>query len=173
MDMGRVRRAVVFGGLIGLVYGALQVADDGSLVKGVVSGVLFGLMNGVIAYVRPTPPEHLADLTPANRRKVFRAVRRGEVITDPLLAPAVVRQAQLMEGGGDVRAGRVLALALLALSLLGIVFGIGMADPGILAASSFATLLWVLVLAFGPKMQRRFEERARVARAAAEKLLER
>lgn len=164
---------MVYGGLVGLGYGGLQVVDDGSIGEGVVSGVLFGLVYGAIAYARPIPPEHLADLTPRNRQKVLRIVRRGEAVTDPLLAPAVVRQAQLMEGGDDLRAGRVLALALLALSLLGIIFGIGTADLAILAASSFATLLWILILAFGPKMQRRFEERARVARAAAEKLLER
>lgn len=171
--MGRVRRAVVYGGLTGLGYGVLQVVDDGSIGEGVVSGVLFGLVNGAIVYARPSPPEHLADLTPRNRHKVLRIVRRGEVVTDPGLAPAVVRQAQLMEGGDDVRAGQVLALALLALSILGIVFGLGTASSGILAASAFATLLWILILTFGPRMQRRFQARARVARVAAEKLLER
>lgn len=166
-------QAVTRGLLGGAVIGVLQGLDDASLERGVISGLLFGVVLTLLRYAGLRVNLHLDGLSSREKQAVMEAVRRGLPVTDPSLAPAAIRHAQRAQGvAGGQRLGPFLAWILLAISV--VTLGVSMATgdaPGV-AASAFSSVVWVAILVLGPKLEGRFRERARAAEVANRLLAE-
>ena len=93
---GRIRMAVGLGVPIGLMW--LLVDDQGhSILPLVVSLVVSGLVGGAIVAIFLTGRSpRLADLDPVDRVAVLDAVRTGDRVADPRLAPAVIERTEAL-----------------------------------------------------------------------------
>jgi len=94
---GRLRYGVTTGLLFGIGMGVVfywvgsSRSAVGAAVGGVVVGAWFGTVMAVSRYAGGLLSiRELAELPPSERVAVLRVVRRGEPVTDPLLAPAVL-----------------------------------------------------------------------------------
>ncbi|MBP1821237.1 hypothetical protein [Mycobacterium sp. OAE908] len=88
---GFFRRAMLIGGFLGIVLGAMAWLDSGLLLAGILAGVTTGLIYGIWM------PRRMArywpgakQLSSKNRVTVARTARHGEPIGDPQLAAAVI-----------------------------------------------------------------------------------
>ena len=84
-------RAVTVGVIAGLFFGALALLDSGFLLSGVIVFVILSVAWGIVMARRMGRHWPGArDLTGKQRVAVVRAARRGERISDPRLAQAVI-----------------------------------------------------------------------------------
>jgi hypothetical protein len=167
------RQALAYGLLFGALYGALLGLGDRSIGEALLNGLVFGAAMSAAYYAGLRANAHLTGLRPQERRKVAAAVRRGQAVADPSLAAAAIRHARnVQRPTGGQRLGPVLAWGLLGASVLalGLTVWAG-STPGVIAAG-FSCLVWVVILIFGPRLERRTQDRARAAELATARLVE-
>lgn len=88
---GRLWSAVRIGVPTGFLFGAIQFAQTGSLGAALYGGIFFAVFfGGVMAIVLWRLWPGAGDMASTDRVTVARVVRRGEVIDDARLAPAVI-----------------------------------------------------------------------------------
>jgi hypothetical protein len=88
---GPVKGALLVGVPAGLFFGLLQFFMEGSALGALAAGVFFGVWFGVImTWWARRQWRRGAELTPADRAAVARAVRKGEDVGDARLDDAVV-----------------------------------------------------------------------------------
>ena len=99
---GFVRRALIVGGALGIVLGAMAWIDSGLLLAGILTVVITGLIYGIWI------PRRMARYWPGakqlpgeDRVTVARTARRGERIGDPQLAPAVIDYSKGMRAAAE------------------------------------------------------------------------
>ena len=150
---GSVRRGATIGVCAGLFLGALAVLDSETLIAGLVVFVVMGVASGLVMARRMARYWPGADtLSGAARVEVVNAVRHGERIADPALAPAVIDYGRgLHAAADDIRGWRwVIVFALvvaIAMSLWDAVSG----SWGNLAASLVYLILGGLEVFWWPK----------------------
>jgi hypothetical protein len=99
---GRVTRAVTVGVVAGLFFGALALLDSGFLLAAVIVFVILGVAWGIVMARRMGRYWPGArDLTGEQRVAVVRAARRGERISDPRLAQAVIDYCDGLHAAAD------------------------------------------------------------------------
>ncbi|HSH59134.1 MAG TPA: hypothetical protein VK988_05725 [Acidimicrobiales bacterium] len=138
-----------------------------------VNGLFFGAVMSAVHYGGLRANAHLTGLRPKERRAVWAAVRRGQVVADPSLAAAAIRHARNMQRpSGGQRLGRVLAWGLLGASVLALGLSVWAGStPGVITAG-FSCLVWTVILVLGPRLERRIQDRARAAELATMRLVE-
>src|SRR5882757_8132689 len=99
---GRATRGVTVGVAAGLFLGSLAILDSGIVLSGVIVFILLGVGWGIVMDRRMTRYWSGArDLTGEQRVSVVRAARRGDRITDPLLAAPVADYRDGMHAAAD------------------------------------------------------------------------
>src|ERR1700712_4029487 len=99
---GSVRRGATIGVCPGLFLGALAVLDSETLIAGLVVFVVMGVASGLVMARRMARYWPGADtLSGAARVEVVNAVRHGERIADPALAPAVIDYGRGLHAAAD------------------------------------------------------------------------
>ena len=83
--------ALVFGALVGVVYGLLR----GSVWSGLTYGAIFGIGFAVLLAVGQRSSA-MNGLTARQRRQVREAIRTGEGVSDPDLAPALIEEGRTL-----------------------------------------------------------------------------
>jgi hypothetical protein len=99
---GFVSRALIVGGVLGVVLGAMAWMDSGLLLAGILTVFITGIIYGIWM------PRRMARYWPAgeelsgeDRVTVVRTARRGERIGDPQLAPAVIQYSEGMRAAAE------------------------------------------------------------------------
>jgi len=100
---GRLQTALWIGVPAGACFGLLQfLAGAASPIGAVVKAIFFALLFGVLWTRRSWRAWRGADdLPPHDRVAVIRAIRRGEGVSEPRLAPAVVNFADVVRRGRE------------------------------------------------------------------------
>src|SRR4051794_27876034 len=99
---GSIRRGATIGVCAGLFFGTLAVLDSGTLIAGLIVLVVMGVCSGVVMARRMARYWPGADtLSGQARVEVVNAVRHGEGIGDPVLAPAVVDYSRGLHAAAD------------------------------------------------------------------------
>ncbi|MFJ9817425.1 hypothetical protein ACIRU3_19560 [Streptomyces sp. NPDC101151] len=166
---GPVRRALGVGLGVGFFFGAFVVVESGSWVGAAVVVVVLTPLYGVRGARRMSRlwPDG-SHLEPADRARVVRAARRGEVIGDGRLAPAVVRYAEALR-----RAREQDRLRWWVLVLVGAVAVALAGYDTVAGAAREALVSWLVVvlvaaeLAWSPRRRDRLMSRVERAEAAA------
>ena len=99
---GFFRRALLIGGFLGIVLGAMAWIDSGLLLAGILAALSTGLIYGIWM------PRRMARYWPGakqlsgeDRVTVARTARHGEPIGDPQLAPAVIDYSNGMQASAE------------------------------------------------------------------------
>jgi hypothetical protein len=124
---GLLPRFAVFAIPSAILVGILGGASRTSWQQGIASGILFGIVFGsAMTYIVTRRLRQLPPLSPDDLRLVTAAVRRGEPVGDPRLAPAVVQYAAIIrDAQSSARRVRILYDVFLAGSV--IVLGVAIA----------------------------------------------
>jgi hypothetical protein len=151
---GLLAKGGAFGGT---VFGAVLFASLMTVVDVATHVVKF--------YVNGGKPSELPGLTRYQELRARRAVRRGEAVTDPVLAPAILRLTR--PAGGVNTAGQILFGVLCAVAgILGTLFLL--AGEVVIGLAWFGLLAWTLSL---PLRRQRIGAAKAKARVGAEALL--
>lgn len=169
---------VPFGVALGAIIGAEQLpstvsnAVGAGVVGGVVSGVLFGLLMALV--LKRQGPRWPRDASSAIRQSAARAVRRGETVSDPALAPAVVAMAEQVQRQATSRLARSARIIFPLVSVIGAVLlyqAVVKGSIGAMAAWSADVVYWPVLLVLTQRFQRKRTRNAKKAEASARILL--
>jgi hypothetical protein len=99
---GFVRRALIVGGFLGIVLGAMAWIDSGLLLAGILTVFITGLIYGIWI------PRRMARYWPGakqlsgeDRVAVAHTARHGERVADPRLAPAIIDYSKGMHASAE------------------------------------------------------------------------
>lgn len=99
---GRLWTVLILGTPAGLLFGLLQLGNSNSWGRALLAGVTFGVLFGVaMSLVVWNGWKAATKLSPQERLAVARSVMKGEPITDPRLAPAVLEYATKVRRNND------------------------------------------------------------------------
>lgn len=170
---GRLHAALWFGVPAGALFGLIEFADSGSPARGVLGAIWFGLFFGAwMARWVWRSWRGAKDLPPGDRVAVVRAVRRGDGVGEPRLAPMVIDLADVVRQreDRDHRFGWVLWLP------AGVTLILALHDS--LAGSTLSAAVWWAVvgywaafLAWLPRRRARTLARAERAESLARRTL--
>jgi hypothetical protein len=160
---------VQVGLLSGVLFGAFQYGQVGSVVGAAVGGTVFGVLYGATMGAMPALElRRSKDLAPADRLEVSRVVRRGTRVADARLAPAVIAYAGLVQAQQE-RNGRRWWQGLI---FLGVILALAVGETMRSSVRS-AAMDWlfvgviIVVLVASPRLRGRIVDRAqRAARLA-------
>lgn len=139
----------------GLVFGVIEGANNGSVAGGIAEGLFFGIFFGGFVTWRTEQLLGKTQVARHDRQAVYRVVMRGDPLTEPRMAQAVVEYvAMLRKRQGRFRTA-VLVLAVIAV-------GCGIFDAGAVHARHWAqvavwSVLFFLVALRGVTFPRSFE----------------
>lgn len=169
---------VPFGVVLGAFFGAEQrrgtvsSAVAAGVVGGVVSGVLFGLLMALV--MKRQGRRWPGNASSAIRQSATRAVRRGETVTDPALAPAVVAVAEQVQRQATsrlVRSARVIFPLCSAIGAVLLYQAVVKDNIGAMAAWSADIVYWPVLLVLTQRLHRKRTRNAKKAEASARTLL--
>ncbi|MBV8929237.1 MAG: hypothetical protein JO152_08955 [Mycobacteriaceae bacterium] len=170
---GAVARAVTIGLPVGLVLGLVAFADSGMPLSGAVVFVVVGPVYGIVMARRMSRFWPGAKgLSGADRVTVARATRRGDDVTEPRLAPAVIDYADGLRAAAEqARSYRWLMWLLLVVSLAVAVLDafVGTILNGVV--SWLFVVFFVVEMWWWPQIQAHLLANADRARARARQLL--
>jgi hypothetical protein len=165
---------IASGVLFGLVTTGFQGFSPGSIIIGLVQGMLLGALMVAISLSSPFQHGAFAGLGYRQQRQVAEAVRSGRAVADPALADVTVLYAQ------QVRQRRMhdralafrLAWGLLVASVIGLVAALVLGSATGLIAAGVSVVVWIVVLTVGPILERHVVANATSAEEATKALLD-
>jgi hypothetical protein len=171
---GRLRTGFTLGVPAGIFFAVFVLVLSGSALRAVVSGASFAvLFGGAMALLEWRSWRGAGTLTSTDRLAVVRAVRLGEQVSEPRLAPAVIDFADVVLSSSE--RDRRLNWVLLVFAAMTAVS----AAAGTIAGSTRReavfwplTALWVLFCMWLPKKRARAESKARQAASRARRIMD-
>ena len=170
---GRLRYGVTMGLFFGIWMGAwfywvsFPRWAAGAVVGGVVAGAGFGTVMAVSRYAGGLfAIRELSELPPSDRVAVLRAVRRGEPVSDPRLAPSVLALAKSVMALVLRQQAPLWRWMIFAFAALGLVVAVAKTSAGPVWQAVFFWAATVMFLGFGwsrPRALGRLREKTEAA----------
>jgi hypothetical protein len=169
-----LRRALGLYLLPGAIFGALTGLQDSSFHAGLFSGILFAvLFGGSMSLLTTRRTRRLGGLPTSERRQAMEIVRKGDRVTDPALAPAVIEYVAIVRRAqGKPRTVPLMTAGFLSLAAVVLIGALVSGHPGAIAADAIVFAAWAFNWFRLPRRREMVLERAALAEYSAHQALE-
>jgi hypothetical protein len=172
---GRLRYGVTIGLIFGICMGVVFYWADsprsavGAAIGGVVAGAGFGTVMAGSRYAGGLfPIRELLEFPPSDRVAVLRAVRRGEPVSDPRLAPSVLAFAKSVMASVRRQQAPLWRWMVFAFAALELVFAVAKTSTGRVWQAVFFWAATVMFFGVGWTVPRALARQREKAEAAAD-----